>query len=332
MRTLVKVLLSFLGIVKPILEISEEQVARTLDVPESIRLARKAYIKLAKNQFLGPLRTWFTVPSGTSFYFMPAHVLGLKTVSIKVVSVNHRNPKRRLPSTIATIFVFDSKTGRDVARIAGDSLTAIRTAASSALATDILARKDVETLGMIGTGAQAQAHLPAMVQIRNFKRVLVYSRSKAHRASFLRKFAREQKVPITAASSADDVARSSDVLVLATSSPTPVFNGSVVRAGTHVTGIGSGLPDRREVDTGLVGRSVLVVDSKAQAFASYGEILIPLKAGAITESHVKAELGELLLHPAMLQRREKDITIFKAGGLAVLDAVFADYLVSLHQN
>ena len=263
---------------------------------------------------------------------MPAHVLGHKTVSIKVVSVNHRNPKRGLPSTIATIFVFDSKTGRPVARIAGDSLTAIRTAASSALATDILARKDVKVLGIIGTGAQAQAHLPAMMQIRNFEQVLVYSRSEAHVASFLRKFAKKHRLPITAASSADDVARCADVLVLATSSHAPVFKGSVVRAGSHVNAIGSGLPDRREVDTALVRRSILVVDSKVQAYASYGEILIPLKAGAMTRSHVRAELGELLLHPMMLQRREKDITVFKAGGLAVLDAIFTDYLVSLHQN
>ena len=317
---------------KSILEISEEQVARALDVRESIRLARRAYIKLAKNQVLGPLRTWFTVPGGTSFYFMPAHVLGHKTVSIKVVSVNHRNPKRGLPSTIGTIFTFDAKTGRPVARIAGDSLTAIRTAASSALATDILARKDAEVLGMIGTGAQAQAHLPAMLRVRNFRRVLVYSRSEAHRASLLRKFAKKCKIPIVAVSSADEVARSADILVLATSSPTPIFKGSVVRAGTHVNAIGSGLPGRREVDTALVRRSLLVVDSKAQAFASYGEILIPLKAGAITRSCVKFELGELLLHPRMLQRRENDITVFKAGGLAVLDAIFADHLVSAHQN
>ena len=317
---------------KLILEISEEQVVRALDVPESIQLARRAYIKLAKNQVLAPLRTWFTVPTGTSFYFMPAHILGLKTVSIKVVSVNHQNPKRRLPSTIATILVFDSKTGREVARIAGDSLTAIRTAASSALATDLLARKDADSLGIIGTGAQAQAHLPAMLKIRNFEQILVYSRSKVHRASFLRKFVKKYNVPITAASSADSVARSSDVLVLATSSAVPVFKGSAVRAGSHVNAIGSGLPSRRELDTALVRRSLLIVDSKTQAFASYGEILIPLKARAITRSHVKAELGELLLHPTTLQRRERDITVFKAGGLAVLDAIFADYLVSLHQD
>ena len=262
---------------------------------------------------------------------MPAHVIGTSTVSIKVVSVNHRNPNRGLLSTIATIFVFDTKTGEEIARIAGDSLTAIRTAASSALATDVLARKDADSLGIVGTGAQAQAHLPAMLHVRKFKRVLVYSRSKAHRASFLRKFAKI-KLPIDAASSADQVARNSDVIVLATSSPIPVFKGSLVSPGSHVNAIGSGLPTRREVDTTLVRKSMLVVDSKPQAFASYGEILLPLKTGAISRSHVRADLGDLLLHPNKFQRRENDITLFKAGGLAVLDAVFADYIVSKYQN
>ena len=312
--------------------ISEDQVVRILTVQKSIELARRAYTNLAKKRILAPLRIWFTVPTGTSFYFMPAHVQGLKTVSIKVVSVNHENPGHGLPSTIATIFAFDPSTGQEVARIAGDSLTAIRTAASSALATDLLARRDADSLGVIGTGVQAQAHISAMLQVRSFKRVLVYSRSKAHRAKFLRKFGKRHKVPIVAVSSAEEVARNSDVLVLATSSPTPVFKGSAVRPGTHVNAIGSGLPNRREVDTALVTRSILVVDSKVQAFASYGEILIPLKAKAITRSHVKAELGEILRHPSMVRRREKDITLFKAGGLGVLDAVFADYVISRLKN
>lgn len=313
------------------LAISERQVARAVTVQKSIVLARQAYSKLVKNQVIQPLRSWFTVPKGASFYFMPAHVMGTSTVSIKVVSVNHRNPRRGLPSTIATIFVFDSKTGKEIARVDGDSLTAIRTAASSALATDILARKDAKSLGIIGTGAQAQAHLPAMLQVRKFRRVLVYSRSKANRAGFLRKFAKT-KVPIHSASSADEVARNSDVIVLATSSPIPVFKGSLVRPGSHVNAIGSELPSRREVDTALVRKSVLVVDSKPQAFASYGEILLPLKAGAITRSRVGTDLGDLLLHPSMFQRRESDITLFKAGGLAALDAVFANYIVSKYQK
>jgi ornithine cyclodeaminase/alanine dehydrogenase-like protein (mu-crystallin family) len=259
---------------------------------------------------------------------MPAHVFGLGTVSVKIVSVDTRRGKRSLPSTSAAIFVFDSKTGSELARIAGDNLTAIRTAASSALATDILARKEIETLGIIGTGKQAQAHLPAIMEVRNVSRILVYSRSKDRRTAFARRASKKTGVPVIAATSADEVARKSDVIVLATSSGVPLFKGGTVRLGTHVNAIGAALPSSREMDTTLVKRSVLVVDSVDQAITTYGDIMIPLKEKEITKSHIRAELGELLLYPSIVQRRRNDITVFKAGGLGVLDAVFANYIVS----
>jgi ornithine cyclodeaminase/alanine dehydrogenase-like protein (mu-crystallin family) len=313
---------------KPIPSISEAEVGQALTVRKSIELARQAYVKRARERVLEPLRTWFTVPGGASFYFMPAYVYGLGTVSVKVVSVNPRNRRVALPSTSATIYVYDSKTGSALARIAGENLTAIRTAASSAVATDILALKDVDTLGIIGTGKEAGAHVPATLEVRDFSLVLVYSRSKAHRATFARKASQNISVPVIAATSAEEVAGKSDVLVLATSSRVPLFRGSTVPFGTHVNAIGAGLPSSREMDTTLMKRSILVVDSIEQALATYGDIIIPLEGRAIRRSHIRAELGELLLNPGLIERRRSDITIFKAGGLGVLDAVFADYIVS----
>jgi len=308
--------------------ITESEVSQSLPIRKSIELARRAYIKRARKQVLEPLRTWFTVPGRASFYFMPAYVFGLGTVSVKVVSVKPRNRNGSLSSTSATIYVFDSKTGSELASIAGDNLTAIRTAASSAVATDILALKEVETLGIIGTGKQAQAHVPTLLEVRSVSRVLVYSRSKAHRAAFVRSASKNTSVPVNSVTSSEEVARKSDVLLLATSSRVPLFRGSTVRLGAHVNAIGAALPTSQEMDTTLVKRSVLVVDSVEQAVTTYGDIMIPLKEKAITRSHIRAELGEMLLDPNIIERGKSDITIFKAGGIGVLDAVFADYLVS----
>ena len=327
-RNHVKLPINTSGVVKSVLSISEEDVGRTLTFQKSIQLGRRAYALRAKKKVLEPLRTWFTVRGGASFYFMPAHVSGLDTVSVKVVSVNPRNRNGSLPSTSATIYVFDSKTGSELARVAGDNLTAIRTAASSALATELLSLRETDSLGIIGTGKQAHAHLLAMLEARDISQVLVYSPSKAHRQSFVRKASQISPVPVYAERSAEEVARRSHVLVLATSSRVPLFRGSTVRLGTHVNAIGAALPSSREMDTALVKRSILVVDSLEQAVANYGDIMIPLKEGAITKSHMKAELGELLLDPSIIKRRRNDITVFKAGGLGVLDAVFADYVVS----
>ena len=313
---------------RPILSISEAKVGQALTVRKSIQLARQAYVKRERELVLEPLRTWFTIPGGASFYFLPAHVIGLRTVSVKVVSVKPGNGNRSVPSTSATIYVFNSKTGSPLARIEGENLTAIRTAASSALATDILALKEPDTLGIIGTGKQARAHVPAIVEVRNVSRVLVYSRSQAHRAAFVRSVSKNTNIPVSAAISVEEVARKSDVLVLATSSPIPLFKGSSVSRGTHVNAIGAALPSSREMDTTLVKRSVLVVDSVEQAVATYGDIMIPLKERAITRSHIRTEIGELILDPSLLKRGQNDITVFKAGGLAVLDAIFADYLVA----
>lgn len=308
--------------------ITESEVSQALTIRKSIELARRAYVKRARKQVLEPLRTWFTTPGGVSFYFMPAHVFGLSTVSAKIVSARHGNRNSSLPSTSTTIYVFDSKTGSELARIAGDNLTASRTAASSALATDVLALKEIDALGIIGTGRQAQAHVPAILERRDVSRVFVYSRSSAHRAAFVRNASKNSRIPVIAAKSAEDVARKSNVLVLATSSTTPLFRGSAVLPGTHVNAIGAALPSSRETDTALVKRSVLVVDSAEQALSSYGDIVIPMREKAIRKSHIRAQLGDLLLDPRMIERRANDITMFKAGGLAVLDAVFADYLVS----
>jgi ornithine cyclodeaminase/alanine dehydrogenase-like protein (mu-crystallin family) len=244
------------------------------------------------------------------------------------VSVNPRNRNSSLPSTSATIYVFDSKTGLELARIAGDNLTAIRTAASSAVATDILAHKEIDSLGIIGTGKQARAHAPAILEVRNTSQVLVYSRSKAHRTAFVRSSSRNSGIRVAASDSAEELVRKSDILVLATTSRVPLFKGSTVPIGTHVNAIGAAFPSSREMDTTLVKRSVLVVDSVEQAVATYGDVMIPLRERAITKSHVRAELGELLLDPSIIERRRNDITVFKSGGLGVLDAVFADYIVS----
>jgi ornithine cyclodeaminase/alanine dehydrogenase-like protein (mu-crystallin family) len=167
-----------------------------------------------------------------------------------------------------------------------------------------------------------------MLEVRSVSRVRVYSPSKAHRESFVRRASKNTAVTVTATDSAEEVARKSDILVLATSSRGPLFRGSTVPLGTHVNAVGAGLPSSREMDTTLVKRSILVVDSKEQAVAAYGDIMIPLKEKAITKSHIRVELGELLLDPSKIERKQNDITVFKAGGLAVLDAVFADHLVS----
>ena len=265
-------------------------------------------------------------------FFMASHVFGQRTVSIKIARVNSDNSARSLPTVMSDVLVYDSLSGVLLAEIPGESLTAIRTAASSAVATEVMARRNVESLGLLGTGRQAEAHVPGIQEVRDISRVVVYSRNKGRREAFAKQVSRDCKVETWPADTPEEVVKESDVLVTATTSHTPLFKGELVKNGTHVNAIGASEPDSREVDTSLVKRSILVVDSRAQAISTYGDIIIPIRERAIEETHIRPELGELLAKKHSFSRDPNEITLFKAGGLAVLDAVAADYIVSQVQG
>ncbi len=307
--------------------ITESQVNRSLTVEKAIDLAKEAYFRLARGEALNPERTVLTVPIGLSVYCMPGYISGRGTVAVKIARANMSNPTVSLPTVTARVHVYDSKTGEELAQIEAEALTALRTAASSAIATDLLALREASSLGVFGTGRQAVAHVNAIMKVRSIENVMVYSRSKDRRMVFAKQVEEETGIPTVAADSPRRVVDSSQILVLATNSVTPLFNGEWVKPGTHVNAIGASTSDAREMDTALIRRALLVVDSRAQAVSTYGDVVIPLREGAIDESQL-VELGGLLIDPGMVKRRKDQITVFKSGGLAVLDAIVADYLVT----
>jgi len=259
-------------------------------------------------------------------FFMPGYVYGQGSVAVKVARVNAGNPKVALPTVLLTIYAYDASTGVQVAEVEGEWLTAVRTAASTAVATDILARKNARVLGVFGTGMEATTHIPMLMLVRDFDRILVYSRDKRRRELFAEKMSRDHGIAVVAADSPGRVARESDVIVTATTSDAPVFDGSLVKPGSHVNAIGSATPEAREVDTELVKRSRVVVDSRRQALTSYGDIIGPIREGAIRESEM-LDLGEILIGKTETVHRVGDLTLFKSGGLAILDAMITDHIL-----
>ncbi len=310
------------------LRVTEADVRNLLPYSKAIELVREAYRRLANGKAINPDRVWLTVPNGASMFFMPAYVSGQRTVSVKIARLNAKNSEVSLPTVMSDVLVYDSQSGVLLAEIPGESLTAIRTASSSAVATDVLARRRVECLGLLGTGRQAEAHVPAIQQIRDISRVVAYSRDKGRRETFARDISRNYKVEASAADSPEEVVKESDLLVTATTSHTPLFKGELVKSGSHLNAIGAAEPDAREVDSTLVKRSILVVDSREQALSTYGDIIVPIREKAIEGAHIRAELGELLAEKRSVARARDDITLFKSGGLAVLDAIAADHILS----
>jgi ornithine cyclodeaminase/alanine dehydrogenase-like protein (mu-crystallin family) len=300
-----------------LLRVVEADVRNLLPFPKAIELAREAYSRLATGQAINPKRLWLTVPGGAS---------------IKIARLNPDNATMSLPTVMSDIQVYDASSGIKLAEIEAESLTAIRTAASSAVATDALARRDAECVGLFGTGRQAEAHVPAIQQVRDISRVIVYSRHKGRREAFAKQISRDCEVDTVPSNSPEEVVKESDLLLTATTSQTPVFNGELVKSGSYVNAIGAAEPHTREIDTLLVKRSILIVDSREQAISTYGDIIIPMKEKAIDDTHIRAELGELLTKKQSISRGSNDITLFKSGGLAVLDAIAADYILSQTQR
>jgi ornithine cyclodeaminase/alanine dehydrogenase-like protein (mu-crystallin family) len=245
--------------------------------------------------------------------------IGSEGVGVKVVTVNPENPRRGLPFVHAVYVMFDPASLAPVALIDGEALTALRTAAVSGLATRHLALPDAERLVVFGAGTTATTHLEAMRAVRPIRRVRIVSRTRA-RAEALADRARAAGLDAGVGEPVDVV--EADVVCTCTTSPEPVFEGSLLRPGTHVNAIGAFSPDSRELDDEAIRRARVVVETREAALAEAGDIVIPLRAGVIGESHVVADLAQLV-RGARVRTDPGDVTVFKSVGIAVEDLAVA---------
>ena len=204
-------------------------------------------------------------------------------------------------------------------------LTDVRTAATSAVATDLLARKDVETLGIFGSGRQAVAHFAALPRVRNFKRFLVCGSGRSDIAAFCNKIKNDLGLNVEPAN-AETVARESDVICTCTTATYPLFDGNWVRPGTHLNLVGAFQPETREVDDIAVKRAHVVVDTYEGALQEAGDLLIPIKNGTIDRSHIVADLHEIASGKKAARTSAESITLFKSVGCALEDLVTAQLI------
>jgi|SRR5580658_7579 ornithine cyclodeaminase len=243
----------------------------------------------------------------------------------------HAAAEKNLPLTEgriqATYLLLDPETAQPRLSIAANYLTDLRTAATSAVATKFLARPDVSTLGIFGTGRLALAHLAVLPLARNFERVLVCGRNPARSAEFVQKVSAQLPDLTVIAADPRTCASQSDVLCTCTSNSAPLFDGRDLRPGTHLNLVGAFRPETREVDTHTIARSRVVVDTYI-ARSEVGELVIPLQEGAIARDHVAADLHELISGKKQGRRSPQEITVFKSIGCALEDLVAAELLVA----
>lgn len=284
--------------------LEETDVRQLLDMKQLIPAIEQALMDLSAGRVVQPIRVVVPVKDHGGFFgVMPAYagVLGAKLVTF------YPN-NRGLPTHHATILLFRPETGEPLVTMDGRLITEMRTAAVSAVATARLARPDASVLAIIGSGVQARSHLEALRLVREFREVRVWSPH--HAATFAREFS------IDAAATAEEAVRGADVVVVATTSRTPVLFGEWLSPGTHVNAVGATRPDWRELDTPLLDRASLYVESRAAALQESGDVM--------AAGRVPVEIGEVLAGTANGRASRDEITLFKSVGVAVEDLAAAD--------
>jgi alanine dehydrogenase len=304
--------------------LSRNDVIKVLEMADCMEVVEKAFVELANGTAVLPLRIPITPPDGLALY-MPAYLKELGALACKVVTVYKNNPKLyNMPTTIGKVLLQDPATGDVICIMDGGYLTAVRTGAVSGVATKYLAREDKgQVAGIFGAGVQAKMQLWAVAVARDLKKAYVYDISDEAVGKFSSEMSGKLNLEIIRAKSPDQVLAESDIICTATSSPTPIFNGAKVREGTHINGIGSHTPNARELDTNIVMRSKFIADSYEACLKEAGDIMIPIKEGAITDKHMHAELGEIVTGKKPAREIQSEITLFKSNGLAIQDVATA---------
>ncbi|MEM6648027.1 MAG: ornithine cyclodeaminase [Bacteroidota bacterium] len=294
-------------------------IRRILPMPVAIDVMREAFLALHRGEVEVPPRVEVPVEAHDGVALvMPAASAAFGYVTVKLASVFRNNPTLDLPTVHALVLAMDAQTGAPVALVEGTYLTALRTAAASGVAMDLLAPADATVGALFGTGATAHTHLDAMLAVRHLETVWVFGSSREKAQAFVEARQDSAAAHLRAADVPERLAEA-DLVCTATSARRPVFADAHLKPGCHIMAIGAFQPDTHEVPVETVVRSRVVVDQRAAALAEAGDLLIPMRQGRIDAAHIHAELGELLAAPRALRTHPSDLTLYKSVGLAVQD-------------
>ena len=307
-----------------------KDVERLLPMHECIDVMARAFVDLERGALVQPLRTLY-VPPGVKggAMWMPAYRSGPKPMfGTKLLFVLQDNPSRGLDSHQGQVILADGETGQLRALLDASAVTAIRTAAVSALATRLLAREDARVLAIVGTGVQARKHLESIPLVRSISHVRVAGRTPEHARRFVSEMVGGAAIPIEAVENIEAAVRVADIVATVTSSPTPVIVREWLRPGAHVNAVGASRPIHREIDTRTVADALLFTDRRESLEAEAGDYREAVLEGAIEGPECAGELGELLTGTRPGRTSETQLTVFRSLGLAVEDLAAAEYVLA----
>ena len=308
--------------------LNADEVRRALPMRQAIAAMKDAFASLSNGTAVVPLRTRLPIPGHDALsLFMPAYMKSdsAEALAIKVVSLYPQNLERGLAYIQAAVLVLEADTGHAIALLEGSTLTAIRTGAGSGAAIDLLARTDSKVVAVFGAGVQGRTQLEAACAVRNIETVFIFNPTPGKARTFAEEMAGQNFIPedIRVANTPRAAIENADIICTATTSSKPVFDDNDIKPGTHISAVGAYTPLMQEVPVETVARARVVVDSYITVMEEAGDIVQAIQAGAIRESDIHAEIGEIILGSKAGRESEDEITFFKSVGNAVQDAAAA---------
>jgi len=295
---------------------------------ECIELMADALAALARGEVFQPLRTIVRPPEARGLLgLMPAYRAGEHgAFGLKAICVFPGNPAQGKDAHQGAVMLFSRETGELLALMNASEITAIRTAAVSAVATRLLAREDAQQLAIIGAGVQARTHLTALAAVRDIRQARVVARNIEHAQQLVDEMQPEFAFPIEAVGSNEAAVRGADLIVTATSSLEPVINTDWISPGAHINAIGTHSPNSREIDGATMAAARVFTDRRESALNEAGDYLLAAQEGLVNPASILAEIGELLIGTKTGRTSPTEITLFKSLGLAIEDVVSAEHL------
>ncbi|MBW3667173.1 MAG: ornithine cyclodeaminase family protein [Actinobacteria bacterium] len=303
--------------------IGQEEVPGLLPMAECIEAVRRALADLARGEGIQPLRPVMWLPEKVgALGMMPGYLGSIETVGIKTVTVFPGNAGTEYDSHQGTVMLFDASNGRLKAVIDATEITATRTAAASAVATDLLARAGSSVLAVLGAGVQGHSHVRAIPLVRPISEIRVWSRSPERAAGLAD--AGADGAAVRAVGSLAEAVAGADIVCTTTASPDPILPGSLLEPGMHINAVGSSVPFARELDSHAMARSRIFVDRRESTLNESGDFLLAQAEGAVGEDDIVAEIGEIIADTHPGRESDDEITTFVSLGLAVEDIAAGD--------
>ena len=306
--------------------IEKDEVFEKLDMNSCIKLMKEALSDLDKGKAAQPLRAMYKLPGGETFGFMPAYLGSDTCYGAKVVVACPQNVGTTYPSHSGYVMIFDSAHGQVKGLADAGAITQIRTGAVSAVATDLLSRKDSKTLAIIGCGAQGRSHLEAILLVRDIKLVKVYDLRMEASEKYKQEMEAKFHVQIEICNSVEECVKDADIVCTLTNAKSAYLKAEWIKPGTHINAVGTFTPSTAEVCPELFTKAKVYCDNIEACKKESGEYLDALKQGLVDETILKGSIGDIINNVVEGRTNDQEITMFDALGMAIEDVACGKFL------